>query len=85
MIEAQRLRYVVQRTNVWEVLELLQVRKEIYCKVVEEVIKPSHEYISHIGKETECIFKNFWCLILIRINPLRIALINKDVSLITED
>lgn len=76
---------MVQRTNVWEVLELLQVRKEIYCKVVEEVIKPSRKYISYIGKETEYIVKNFWCFMLIRINPLRIALINKDVSLITED
>lgn len=66
---------MVQRTNVWEVLELLQVRKEIYCKVVEEVIKPSHKYILHIGKETECIFENFWCFTLIRINALRISLI----------
>lgn len=57
--EAQRLSYVVQRTNVREVLELLQVRKEIYCKAVEEVIKPSHKYISHTGKETECIVENF--------------------------
>ena len=66
---------MVQRTNVWKVLELLQVRKEIYCKVVEEVIKPSHKYISHSGKETECIFENVWCFMLIRINPLRISLI----------
>lgn len=76
---------MVQRTNVWELLELLQVRKEIYCKAVEEVIKPSHKYISHTGKETECIVENFWCFMLIRKNPLRISLINKDVSLITED